>query len=264
MAALQPLYTSDNCKFAFQLRWGVTIHWREAVHDSVWLEPLQDSLLKDEIKILSWQQPSELMTKFALSTLPSHSPYFIMQRLKGRLQYARRERSPKALRPHYAIRSFGTQEREVIEGYIAKQPFKHPMAAERTQRIFEDLLYSDPTVDLSTARSTEHGTYWHNLHVVLVHEFRWRDVHVERLKKTQEVVLQGAVKHDCRISRVAILADHLHVAMRCSLESSPAEIVLAMMNNVAWVYEMKPVLCHSAFVGTLGEYDQRAVSGQRV
>ncbi len=52
--------------------------------------------------------------------------------------------------------------------------------------------------------------------------------------------------------------------MSCGLESSPAEIVLAMMNNVDWVYEMKPVLCYSAFVGTFGEYDQRVVSGLRV
>ncbi len=191
MASLQPLYTSDNCKFAFQLRWGVTIHWREAVPESAWLGPLQDSLLKDEIRILTLKQPSELMTQFALSTLPSHSPRFIIQRLKGRLQYAVREQSPKALRPHYAIRSFGTQEREVVEAYVAKQPFKHTMAAERTQRIFEDLLYCDSAVDLSAARSTEHGTYWHNLHIVLVHESRWRDVHVERLKKTQAVILKG-------------------------------------------------------------------------
>ncbi len=261
MVAIQPLYTPLNCKFAFQLRWGVTVHWRERVDVSVWLEPLQDSLLKDEIKILSCRQPTELMTQFALSTLPSHSPLFIIQRLKGRLQYAVREQCPKALRPHYAIRSFGTQEREVIEAYIAKQPTKHPMATERAQQIFEDLLYCDPTVDLSVARSTAHGTYWHNLHVVLVHEDRWRDVHIERLKKMHEIILKTAAKHECRISRFAILADHLHVAMSCSLESSPEEIVLAMMNNVAWVYGMKPVLCYSTFMGTFGEYDQRVVAG---
>lgn len=264
MASLQPLYTPANCKFAFQLRWGVTIHWRERVKESVWLEALQESLKIDEIKTLSWRNPAELMTQFALSTIPSHSPYFIIQRLKGRLQYTVREQCPKALRPHYAIRSFGTQERDVVEAYIAKQPTKHPMATARAQQIFEELLFRDPTVDLSVARSTAHGEYWHNLHVVLVHEDRWRDVHVERLKKTQKIILKTAAKHGCRISRCAILADHMHIAMSCALESSPEETVLAMMNNVAWVYEMKPVLCYSAFMGTFGEYDQRVMAGERL
>ena len=264
MAAVQPLYTPAKCKFAYQLRWAITIHWRQTVDESVWLEPLQNALEKDQINILSIHQPLVQSTPFALSTRPAQRPIFIIQRLKGRLQYAVRDRYPKALQTHYAIRSFGTQERQVIEAYIAKQPMKHTMAAERFQKIFEDLLYSDTSVDLSLARSTEHGTYWYNLHVVLVHQERWCDVRAERLKKTQQVILKGAAKHDCRISRCAILADHLHVAMSCPLEASPEEIVLAMMNNVAWVYEMKPVLCFSAFVGTFGEYDQRVVAGKRL
>lgn len=263
MAQLAPIYTPDNCRFAYQLRWGVTIHWLQPISESVWLDALKLALEKDEIRILSWRWRNEQSTQFALSTLPTASPQFIAQRLKGRLHYAVRDVIPKALQPHFAIRSFGTQQREVIEAFIAKQPTKHRMAAERTQEIFEELVFVDSRVDLSQERNTKHASYWYNLHLVFVHEGRWRDVDADRLKCTQSVVLRCATKRGGRVSRCSILADHLHVSLGCELDCVPEEIALAMMNNIAWVYGMKPVLPYSAFVGTFGEYDQRSVKGDR-
>ena len=180
------------------------------------------------------------------------------------MQYAVRDHHPKALEPHYAIRSFGTQEREIIEAYIAKQPTKHRMADERVQKLFEELVYIDTSVDLSLARTTGHGSYWYNLHIVFVHEDRWRDVDADRLKQTQTAALRTAAKRGCRVSRCSILADHLHVALGCELDCVPAELAFGMMNNIAYTYGMKPILLYSGFLGTFGEYDQRSVEGNRL
>lgn len=262
MELLDPIYIPGLCNFAYQLRWGISVFWRQPVPELLWLEEFEQALILDDIRILSWRWHTKDVVQFAVSTLPSISPLFVVQRVKGRLQYAVRKHEPKALRPHYAIRSYGTQEREIIEAYIAKQPSKHPMATSRSQQIFEELVFVDSSVDLSLRQKTTHGDYWYNLHIVLVHEDRWRDVNRNRLKQTQRVILSCAAKKGMRLSRCAILADHFHIALGCNLEQSPEQVTLAMMNNIAWIYEMKPILCFSAFIGTFGEYDQRAVQGQ--
>ncbi len=259
MTALEPIYTADNCNFAYQLRWGVTIFWQRPVADSLWFSAFEEALKKDEIRILSWRWLRTDVMQFSVSTRPFVSPIFIIQRIKGRVQYAVRQYEPKALRAHYAIRSYGTQEREVIEAYIAKQPSKHPMATQRSQQVFEELAFVDSNVDLSIAHKTEHGDIWYNLHIVLVHEDRWRDVDAVRLKSTRDIILRCATRKNWRLSRCAILADHLHAALGCQVTDSPQQVVLTLMNNIAWVYGMKPILCHSAFLGTFGEYDQRAI-----
>ena len=43
------------------------------------------------------------------------------------------------------------------------------------------------------------------------------------------------------------------------MTESPASIALSLMNNVAHVQGMKPVLRHSYYVGTFGSYDRDAV-----
>ena len=263
MTTLEPIYAGDNCNFAYQLRWAVSIFWQRPVADSLWFSAFEESLKKDEIRILSWRWLGDDGMQFAVSTLPTASPVFIIQRIKGRVQYAVKEHAPKALRAHYAVRSYGTQEREIIEAYIAKQPSKHPMAAPRSQQIFEELVFVDSNVDLSIAQKTEHGDIWYNLHLVLVHVDRWRDVDAERLMRTQSIILRCVKQKEWRLSRCAILADHLHLALGCQLTEAPQQVVLALMNNIAWVYGMKAILCHSAFLGTFSEYDQRAVVGTR-
>ena len=55
-----------------------------------------------------------------------------------------------------------------------------------------------------------------------------------------------------------------HVALGCELDCVPAELAFGMMNNIAYAYEMKPILLYSGFLGTFGEYDQRSVEGNRV
>jgi REP element-mobilizing transposase RayT len=255
----QPIYTSENTNFAYQLRWGVTVHWETPVDESAWLAPARTILESDGIRILSWRWLSFASCQIAISTPPCVNPQFIIQRLKGRIQYVVRAHAPKAFRPHYALRSFGSQERAIIENYVGKQTEHHQMATAKSHRIFEDLQFNDDKIDLSIAQKTTHGIYWYNLHIVLVNASRWCDVNQERLQRIKRILLQSGDQRGWRISRLSILADHLHVTVGCSLEYSPESVVLSMMNNIAWVYDMKPMLQYSAFVATFGEYDHRAI-----
>ena len=259
--SLKPIYLPENTQFAFQLRWGITIYWATPVHESAWLSNLQSALETDSIRILSWRWLTAESTQFVLSTSPGASPCFIIQRLKGRLHYAVRQHASKPLRPHYAIRSFGTQERELVENYIQGQTGHHRMATAKSQSIFEDLNFKNVSVDLAAERTTNHGSYWYNLHVVVVHSERWCDVKRSRLERVQQVILNSAQRKSWLGSRCSLLADHVHLALGCGFEESPESVVLSFMNNIAWVYEMTPILQYSAFVGTIGEYDHRVIQG---
>ncbi len=257
--SLQPIYTLENVKFAYQLRWGVTIHWQTPVHESFWLEQIRGLLENEGIRILSTRWESENSTQFALSTQPPVSPQFTVQRVKGRLQHSIRSIAPKPLRSHYAIRSFGTQERTVIEKYVLNQSDHHPMASQRSQAIFEGLRYHDSDLDLTKERRTTHASYWYNLHIVLVNTERWRDVDHTRLERLQRGIVSIYKKKCWYVQTYSIVCDHCHLTISCPLAVAPSEVVLSLMNNVAWCYGMRPILTYGAYVATFGEYDQRAV-----
>ena len=125
------------------------------------------------------------------------------------------------------------------------------------------LVIENKSVDLSRAKHAQGGIYWYNLHLALVHFERWRCANRELLIATQDVMVGTCAKKGWQLSRLAIVPDHFHLAIGCSLDESPSDVVLSLMNNIAWVHGMKPVLCHSAFMGTFGEYDQRSVVGRQ-
>jgi len=223
---LQPIYNEENPAFAYQLRWGITLNWAVPVEESIWLDSVSSLLESDQIRILSWRWLTKLSIQFVISTQPNTKPEFIIQRLKGRIQYAVRKIAPKAFRSNYALRSFGTQERRIVEAYVAAQSRHHTMATETSQQIFENLRYVDGKIDLSIMQKTTHGVYWYNLHMVIVNTERWRDINEDRLQRVKRVVLRCGDQKRCRISRLSILADHLHLAVGCSIEYSPSTIVL--------------------------------------
>ncbi len=65
-----------------------------------------------------------------------------------------------------------------------------------------------------------------------------------------------------RLSRGAILADHIHLTLGCPFDVSPADVALGYLNNLAYVHGMKPVFQYGAYIGTFGEYDQRVVASE--
>lgn len=255
----EPLYTSANCTFCGPLRWGLTAFWRTPVSDASWLTDLTCAVEPDGLRILGHRFQEPGVSQFSVSTLANTPPLLVVQRIKGRLQYLVRKSMPKPLQRNYALSSFGPATRVAVESYLASQLQKHAMADARTQAVLEPFQIHNAEVDLSRPRGTAHAIYWYNLHVVLVHQERWRDVREEVLEQDKSMLQRICRKKDYALSRAAILADHIHPAIGCPIGLAPSEIALGFLNNLAFVYGMKPVFQFGAFVGTFGEYHQGAV-----
>jgi REP element-mobilizing transposase RayT len=259
MAHLQPLYTLNNCSVCAPLQWGLTVFWREAMTDAPWFAELARALEADGIRLLGHHVREPRVTQFSLSTLPHVTPLLLVNRVKGRLQYLIRNTRPKALQRNYALRSIGSATRPAIEAYVASQLAHHVMADDRVQATLERFQIVHLEVDLSRPRVTSHGVYWYNLHIVLVHQGRWAEVREEVLEREQHMIEQACRVKGFALSRAGILADHVHLALGCSLEVAPAEVALGFLNNLAYVHGMKAVFQYGAYVGTFGEYHHGAV-----
>ncbi len=262
MVTLQPLYTPDNCSFCAPLQWALTVFWRDPSPDASWYEELAPALEADGIRLLGHRFREPHVSQFSLSTRPNVSPLLLVDRVKGRLQYLVRHAQPKALQRNYALRSIGSATRTAVEAYIASQPSHHPMADDRVQQALERAQIVHPEVDLSRPRSTAHGIYWYNLHVVLVHQGRWAEVREAILGQIRRMIEQSCRAKGYALSRAGILADHVHLAVGCPLEVSPADVALGFLNNLAYVHGMKAVFQFGAYVGTFGEYHRGAVRSE--
>lgn len=260
MSSISPIYTKDNVKFAYQLRWAMTLFISGTWPIESTLEPVVSALEVDGIRVLSHRYAEPSMLQFTLSVKPSVSPQTIAQRVKGRLWYAWKDVASVKIDEKYSLRSYGTQERTIIEQYVAGQASHHPMATETATAMFDELNFIDAKVDLSTPIKIRDSLLWYNLHIVLVHGERWRTVDKRLLEAVRDMIRQVCVKKKWRLSRCGILADHLHLAMGANSKDSAEDICLRLMNNLAFVHRMKPVYSFSAYVATFGEYDQRALS----
>jgi REP element-mobilizing transposase RayT len=114
-------------------------------------------------------------------------------------------------------------------------------------------------VDLSAPSFSSHGEYWYNVHLVIVNEERWRETREELLDRLSSMIEGVAEKHGERLSRVAIVPDHIHLTMGCAIERSPEQIALSYLNNGAYACGMKAAFQFGYYVGTFGEYDRGAV-----
>jgi hypothetical protein len=176
----QPLYTATNCKPAYQLRWSLAVFWNTpAAEPTGWLATLQKAVEPDGVRILEHRFTAPQVSQFFLSTTPAVAPAQVVRSVKGRLQYLVRRSQPKAFRGNYSIKSIGSVTRDVVEGYIARQPNHHPMADQRVQERLLAYQIEDSAVDLGKMRYSSHGQYAYNLHLVLVNEGRWHEIRDE-------------------------------------------------------------------------------------
>ena len=255
-----PLYTAENCKFAYQLNWSVSIFARQAIPaQSEWLANLKDNVEPDGVRILECRTVDETSTQFLISTKPEVSPSKTIQSLKGRLQYAIREHIPKAFRRNYFIGSVGSVKREAVETYIQSQTEHHTMADVRVQRRLDELQIENPDIDLSTVRRSSHGEFVHNLHLVFVHAERWNEIREPRLQALYGMIRRASSSKGHSLSRAGILADHVHMALGCAVDESPRDVALGYMNNLAFAQGMTRIYQYGCYVGTFGKYDLGAI-----
>ena len=220
------------------------------------------ALESDGIRLLGHRFETPKTSQFAVSTRPEVSPLLIVQRVKGRLQYLVRQQWPKALQGNYALRSFGNVTRETIERYVAGQVDHHPMADPRVVRRLRQSQIVSEHVDLAEAQRTSQGLFWHNLHVVLVHRNRLKEVREEVLLGIRGTIVRASQSKGYLLSRAGILPDHVHLTLGCPIDVAPIDVALGFLNNLAYVHGMRPIFQYGGFVGTFGEYDNRAVASE--
>ena len=241
------------------MQWGLTIFWRSCPGRDDWFAGLAQALEPDGIRLLGHRFESPAVSQFAISTLPHVTPLLVVQRVKGRLQYAVRHQWPKPFRGNYALRSFGKVTREVVERYVASQVEHHSMADTRVAERLARCQIVQEEVDLAQPQRTSQGLFWHNLHLVLVHRDRWMEIREDVLLAVREMIVGASRSKGYLLSRAGILPDHLHLTLGCPIDVAPAYVALGFLNNLAYVHGMRPVFQYGGFVGTFGEYESRAV-----
>ena len=254
-----PLYTLASCQPAYQLRWSLALFAEQPIPSPAeWLEALKTSTERDGVRVLEYHAHDNVLF-FLLSTRPDVSPPQIVKSVKGRLQNAIQNSAPKAFRRNFRLTSLGDANRETVEAYVAGQLGHHRMADERVDRMLADFQFEFSEVDLSLPQRSAHGEYLYNLHVVLVHAERWNEVRRDRLQTTSDMIIRCAHDKRHRLSRLAMLADHVHLTLGVPHETAPGDVAIGYMNDIAFAHGMTALFSSSYYVGTFGEYDMGAV-----
>ena len=133
------------------------------------------------------------------------------------------------------------------------------MADNAVQTRIEAFQFHDKAVDLSKPCIGTYGQYLNSLQIVLENAESWHEVRETQLTRVRNVIVRACKKKEWRLSRIGLLSNHVHVLLGAGVTESPRSVALSLMNNVAYVYDMKPILKFSYYVGTFGGYDRGAV-----
>lgn len=259
-----PLYTPVSMRDpAYQLRYGWTgwLATRPApAVDLATLFGLLDPLWEmDGLRRLQ-QRVANGSWQITFSAKPHVSPVFLAARVKGRLQHALRQQGkPLQFSRKLAVRSIGDNTRADVEAYIARQVDKESFADAGFREQMREFTLERPSVNLAEPTATDSGHYWYNLHIVLVVAERQRIVDRHQLAIVRDTSLRIAAKKGWAISRLSVMPDHLHVALLGAVAQSPEEIVVALMNKLAYALGQRPYWEPGYYAGTFSEYDMDAV-----
>ena len=257
---VQPIYTVENTRPAFQLNWSVCLFGKvDLPPPSTWLDQLNAATKPDAVRILEFRTTRSNVAQFLVSTVPNVSLAEIIRSLKGRWLYLIRTEHPKAFRRNYYIGSVGEANNRVLDQYIAGQTSKHKMADPRVQKHLESLQFHDTSIDLGLVKTSNYGQFVHSLQVVVENVDAWHEIREQVLADSRAMIIRTAAKKSWQLSRIGMLSNHIHVLLGADMSESPASISLSLMNNLAYVQGLKPVLRFSYYVGTFGRYDRNAV-----
>lgn len=266
--SLPAIYTSENCRPVHNLRYDWT-GWFKA-------PPPSNPQVRSAIArcLPKWHEDgfddlrssTDAATVQILATVQPHvSPTFFTQRIKARLQYALRDaNAANAFRRKTAFRTVGDNTRTTVSKYVGNQALNSDYADPRFKDYLGHFVVEGSGVHLEAASETARGRYWYNLHLVIVVEDRrhpvTRNENFLKLRRTCDAI---AEKKGYRISNLAIMPDHVHVALRGELTQSPEDIALAFLNNLSYVMGYNRCWSWEYYVGTFSEYTVRAIRGTR-
>jgi REP element-mobilizing transposase RayT len=245
----KPLYGGGSVEPAYQLRYDWT-GWASAgatfpKETDEFIANLRGPWEGDGLRVLE-STCSHRQMQILCSVKPHVAPTVFVARLKGRLDHAFRERGLAVpFSRKVAMRSVGNNSTAEVEQYIEQQVGKERLADPRFGESLRQFTIADPSVDLSVPSETLSGRYWYNLHLVLVTAERFRIADPAWLGKIRDQSIRVASKKGHAISRLAVMPDHLHVALRANVADSPQVVALGFQNNL--------------YVGTFSEYDIGAI-----
>lgn len=214
MAGLQPIYSAENSRAAYQLNWSLTVFLRQPIPSkSEWLDELSLATEKDAIRILEFCQLDDLKLQFLISTQPQLAPSQILRSVKGRLQHLIQQAVPKAFQRNYGIYSVGEANHACLNGYVAKQTSRHPMADVRIQQRLESCQFFDESVNLVQPRLSSHGQYLHNLHLIFENRDHLHDVADATLQGMRSMIIRCSIKKQHLLARIGLVSNHVHLLL---------------------------------------------------
>ena len=83
----------------------------------------------------------------------------------------------------------------------------------------------------------------------------WRDVNTDSVVATREMIRRACAKHDWRLARIGLVADHIHLEIGCGIVDSPASVALSLLNNLSFAHGMKRLYRFGFYAGTFGPMD---------
>jgi REP element-mobilizing transposase RayT len=257
---MEPIYTLTNTTPAYQLNWSVSLFGKIALPPPPhWLDQLKAVTERDGVRILEAHLEPPNVGQFFVSTRPEVAPSAIVRSVKGRWQHLLQAQHAIAFRRNYFIGSVGSAHCEVLDRYVAGQTDKHVMVDPRVQERLYSVQFHDAAIDLTHARTSNHGRFIYNLQIVLENVENLHDIREAVLLDSRAMVIRVAAKKDWLLSRIGLLSNHIHILLGAHVAESPASVALSLMNNLAYVQQMKPVLRFSYYAGTFGPYDLDAV-----
>jgi len=260
---MEAIYTPENTTAAFQINWSIALFGKTSLPDQTqWLAPLKDATEIDGVRILTSHRQSKNTLQFLVSTRPATTPSDVIRSVKGRLQYIIRDCIPKAFRRNYHIESVGAAKAKILDQYVACQATKHRVFDQTIQARLEAIQFYDVKVDLKKPLIGTYGQYLNSLQIVVENTENWHKVRETQWRRVIAVIIRASKMKGWLLSRIGLVSNHIHILLGAAVTESPQSVALSIMNNIAYVYEMTPILKFSFYVGTFGGYD-RGVVGQR-
>lgn len=261
--ALKPWYEPSAQHPAYHLRysWSAwpSAAWCGAAHEPI-LTALTPLWEQDGLRLLASAWSSERI-QLTFSARPDVSPATLAGRAKGRLQHAMRHGncSFPGFSRKLSVGAVGDNHTDEVINYLCRQVDKEQFADSGFREKLREFTTICRDVDFSVPSDSARGRYWHNLHLVLVTEERFRIASREKLARIYSVSFQIAAKKGYSIGALSVMPDHLHVALRGNIQHSPQEIALSFQNNLAFAIGRCRLWRDTYYVGTFGEYDFGAI-----
>jgi len=197
------------------------------------LAALDAAWAKDGLRHISHRWQPDLV-QFTFEAPPDVSPEFVAGRAKGRIDHALRGMGWRhGFERKVAVRSLGENTLEVVLRYIATQLDRADLADPRYVNSLAAAAWEDGEIDLEEPVASDFGRYWYNLHLVAVTNGRWRIGREDFLPKVTAAVRawsaglsseSSADRTRPGVHSLAVMPDHVHLAVRGPSAQSPDEI----------------------------------------